>query len=84
MGMGFPAERTRFFQAPFKIGVAISGPRTAGKTSYGHEDFSEIRQLQHPYCRPALSGGMDWWRMEWPFSRVRKIFFRGRNFQENP
>ena len=32
--------------------------------------------------RPALSGGMDWWRMEWPFSRVRKIFFRGRNFQE--
>ena len=33
--------------------------------------------------RPALSGGMDWWRMEWPFSRVRKIFFRGRNFQEN-
>ena len=32
--------------------------------------------------RPALSGGMDWWRMEWPFSRVRKIFFRDRNFQE--
>ena len=21
-------------------------------------------------ARPALSGGMDWWRMEWPFSRV--------------
>ena len=35
-------------------------------------------------CRPAPRGGMDWWRMEWPFSRVRKIFFRGRNFQENP
>ena len=34
--------------------------------------------------RPALSGGMDWWRMEWPFCRVWKIFFRGRNFQENP
>ena len=34
--------------------------------------------------RPAPSGGMDWWRMEWPFSRVRKIFFRGRIFQENP
>ena len=32
----------------------------------------------------TLSGGMDWWRMEWPFSRVRKIFFRGRIFQENP
>ena len=27
--------------------------------------------------RPALSGGMDWWRMEWLFSRLRKIFFRG-------
>ena len=26
---------------------------------------------------------MDWWRMERPFSRVRKIFFRGRIFQEN-
>ena len=37
----------------------------------------------HPFSRPALSGGMGWWRMEWPFSRVRKIFFRGRNFQEN-
>ena len=34
--------------------------------------------------RPALSGGLDWWRMEWPFSRVRNIFFRGRIFQENP
>ena len=34
--------------------------------------------------RPALSGGMDWWCMEWLFSRVRKIFFRGRNSQEYP
>ena len=34
--------------------------------------------------RPALSGGMDWWRMESPFSRVRKIFLRSRNLQENP
>ena len=24
--------------------------------------------------RPAPGGGMDWWRMEWPFSRVRKYF----------
>ena len=26
----------------------------------------------------GCSGGMDWWRVEWPFSRVRKIvlFFR--------
>ena len=21
---------------------------------------------------------MDWWRIDWPFSSVRKIFFRGR------
>ena len=40
--------------------------------------------LQIPLNRPALSGGTDLWRMEWPFSRVRKIFFRGRNFQQNP
>ena len=32
----------------------------------------------NPKIRPALSGGMDWWRMERPLSRVRKIFFRGR------
>ena len=36
------------------------------------------------FCRPALSGGMDWWRMELPFSRARKIFFRGRILQQNP
>ena len=34
--------------------------------------------------RPALSGGMDWWRMEWPFSRVLKTPARGWNLQENP
>ena len=45
--------------------------------------FSSRLQLQE-IIRPALSGGMDWWRMEWPFSRVRKIFFRGRIFQQNP
>ena len=26
---------------------------------------------------------MDWWRMEYPSSRDRKIFVRGRNFQED-
>ena len=30
--------------------------------------------------RPALSGGMDWWRMEWPFSRVRTNIFQRPNF----
>ena len=24
--------------------------------------------------RPALSGGMDWWRMEWPFPESEKYF----------
>ena len=47
--------------------------------------FKRMKKLQlREENRPALSGGMDWWRMEWPFSRVRKIFFRGRNFRENP
>ena len=32
------------------------------------------------FFRPALSGGMDWWRMEWSLSRVRKIFFQRLKF----
>ena len=56
-----------------------------------HQHFEpENQDIQHmldqprgAISRPALSGGMDWWRMEWPFSRVPKIVFRGRNFQEN-
>ena len=47
------------------------------------EFFARVRFCCLLLSRPALSGGMDWWRMEWPFSRVQKIFFRGRNFQEN-
>ena len=46
MGMGFfPAERTHFPGA-HKIGAAVSGPRIADKTFYGHEDFSEFFPLQ--------------------------------------
>ena len=26
--------------------------------------------MREECTRPALSGAMDWWRMEWPFSRV--------------
>ena len=48
------------------------------------EFMKSIKRAENNIHRPALSGGMDWWRMEWPFSRVRKIFFRGRIFQENP
>ena len=40
MGMGFPAERTHS-PGVHKIGAAISGPRIADRTFYGHEDFSE-------------------------------------------
>ena len=32
------------------------------------------------YIRPALSGGMDWWHMEWPSSRVRKNIFQRPKF----
>ena len=34
--------------------------------------------------QPAHSGGMDWWHVEWPCSRVQKIFSSGRILQENP
>ena len=51
----------------------------------GPQDVRET-QAATPHCdnhdRPALSGGMDWWRMKWPFSRVRRIFLRGRNLQD--
>ena len=53
------------------------------KKTLGLISGTSWRTLSFLFFRPALSGGMDWWRMEWPFSRVRKIFFRGRNFQEN-
>ena len=33
--------------------------------------------------RPALSGGMDWWRMEMAIFQSPNIFFRGRIFREN-
>ena len=61
--------------------------------------FHQSRPLQPPplrdahvhplqqVIRPALSGGMDWWRMEWPFSRVRKCFSEdeiSRKISETP
>ena len=74
-----------------------SDPPNPGKTSIlartcradVHEKNFGLKKLRADFSfpksnRPALSGGMDWWRREWPFSRVRKLFFRGRNLQQNP
>ena len=40
------------------------------------EDYatSGAQTWQCSVVRPALSGGTDWCRMEWSFSRVRKIY----------
>ena len=37
-------------------------------------EFSLPKQHSRNIFRPALSGDMDWWRMEWPFSRVQNHF----------
>ena len=43
---GFPAERMQFFQAPIKLAQPFpNGPRIAGKTILGHEDFSDKKFL---------------------------------------
>ena len=46
--------------------------------------LGSIASTSRNMIRPALSGHMDWWRMEWPFSRATKVLFRGRNSQEIP
>ena len=33
--------------------------------------------------RPALSRGMDWWRLEWPFSRALERYFHRPSLAEN-
>ena len=47
-----------------------------------------MKAKRNNIIRPALSAGMDWWRMEWPFSRVRKKVFSeaefARKFPEIP
>ena len=65
--------------------------RTAKSTHHPHKIDDQHRECKTGggayfafFFRPAVSGGMDWWRMEWPFSRARKIFIRGRIFQEDP
>ena len=40
MDMGFPAERTHFFQASIKLAQPFPA-RNCGHEFYGHEDFSE-------------------------------------------
>ena len=54
MDMAFPAERTRFFQAPIKLAQPLFRPQNCGQKFYGHEDFSEF------WCpRIAFSGETD-------------------------
>ena len=50
------------------------GPGFRNSTGYANCFGNCSRTLsksRNSFCRPALSGGMDWWRIEWPFSRVR-------------
>ena len=62
-----------YTKVPIKVCFSASIP-----LDYSYElDLSHINRL-------ALGEGMDWLRMELPVSRVRKIFFRGRNLQETP
>ena len=49
----FPAERKHFSRGPY-IGTAISGPRIAGKTFYGHEIFLNLRLLSPRRLEPPL------------------------------
>ena len=73
--------------SPPKLGVypALATVLLSSAKNMGFDENGENDQFAfYPRNnRPALSGGMDWWRMGWPFSRVRRIFFRGRNFREN-
>ena len=45
MDMGFFLQKERIFPGAHKIGAAISGPRIADKTFYGHEDFSDCSTI---------------------------------------
>ena len=60
------------------------------------EDFNELSSLAAAWAwqlagislllqmyRPALSGGIDWRRMEWPFSKS-KVVIRDHNVQQIP
>ena len=64
MGMEvFSCRKNAIFPAAHKIGAAISGPRIAGKTLHGHEDFSD----QWKSCFP---GDVGVWIM---LSRLEQI-----------
>ena len=59
MGMGLSCRKNAFSGA-HKIGAASSGPRAAGKTIYGHEDFSDwssLRVLVGLGCFVSVWGG---------------------------
>ena len=67
MDMGFFLQKERIFPGVHKIGAAISGPRTADKKFYGHEDFSEFCGLENPakerlfsWLVPQKKGFFSW------------------------
>ena len=55
----FPCRKKAIFPGSRKIGAAISGPIIAGKTFYGHEDFSEKRLPQQTYGKHDLVASLD-------------------------
>ena len=54
-GHGFFLQKERIFPGAHKIGAAISGPRIADKTFYGHEDFSELSSHRHTCAIPHFA-----------------------------
>ena len=72
-----------YIQKKQKAGTNGASSAVSCKCYQTLPDLTDVRVIGNTN-RPALSGGMDWWRMKWPFSRVPKIFFGGRIFQEKP
>ena len=56
MGMGCSCRKNASFPGAHKFGAAISGPRIAGETFCGHEDFSDCIGLakNHPWMLTTL------------------------------
>ena len=63
--------------------VGVLGSHHMKTLRDGACDYCRQRPSARLFPRPALSGGMDWCSVEWPLSRVRRIFFTGQNLHEN-
>ena len=51
MGMGFSCRKNTIFPGAHKIGAAISGPRIAGRSFYGHEGIFERKSIFQSFLR---------------------------------